>query len=165
MERSAVLASFFRGFCCCASRDFIASLWLIVPIMERNARIALECFMHFQIIIINPKSALGNGPPSYNKGNNNNDYKSTMHKKREREREWERERANIQVPFGFAWTKSFKFIVRCISRPALLISRHNFWHYPLRKPLHTFLRKRPKSFSLMEYWISNIQTYLTSKSF
>jgi len=36
-----------------------------------------------------------------------------------------------QVPFGFLprW-KSFKFIVSCISRPALLISRRRFWHYP-----------------------------------
>jgi len=43
-----------RGF-------YRACLWLIVPIMQRNAllriRIALKWFMHFQIIIINPKGA------------------------------------------------------------------------------------------------------------
>lgn len=94
-----------------------ARLWLIVPIMQRNAllriRIALKWFMHFQIIIINPKGAASQ-PASSNKNNENNNGNRAE-----------------QVPFGFLprW-KSFKFIASCISRPALLISPRHFGHYP-----------------------------------
>lgn len=57
-----------RGIAFSASRDFIAlSLWLIVPIMRSEMRESpLEWFMHFQIIIINPESAVSNGSANYN---------------------------------------------------------------------------------------------------
>lgn len=68
-----------RGIAFSASRDFIAlSFWLIVPIMRSEMRESpLEWFMHFQIIIINPESAVSNGSANYNNNKpRENNYKN-----------------------------------------------------------------------------------------